>query len=134
MRNCVSRRMDKHRHWYLFPERSSGPRLYAILFEDGSIKFCSTENARTRALTYSYDGTASPMVRFHVFGPLGGVHQYNLERRVIYMLAEVGQRIGKTEYFNGLEFSTVLRIARSAINAGLPTQTKPSLTKQPTIG
>lgn len=91
--------------------------LYLLERQDGVVKVGMTayphlrlQNHRTEARKH-----CTPLVRFHLLRAFHRLHVRAVEMRAVNALAQVGQRIERTEEFRGLTFAAALAVVRASI-------------------
>lgn len=109
---------DGRRFLDLFPtgRRARGCWLYAVALRDGRIKVGTTHVPRGRLQSYwlQHEGVAWA----HLFPRVASREAaLKVERRALLYLSTMGHRVGRSEYFRGLDRAEFLRLVRAAYSA-----------------
>lgn len=102
----------------LLPEHSAGHYLYLIAAADGQIKVGHTRRLRDRLMNHRRTlGGAVAWCHAIPAGTKGAA--WSAELDCIRHLAANGERIGRTEWFSGIDKATAIVAARAAVAAHL---------------
>lgn len=115
------RETPRQARFAMFPNYRAGGRwLYAVGFDNGTVKFGIARNPRNRMQTYLRTST-SAIGWLHVFGRAPNDvdrdrgYRHPAESLAIKNACAIGERIGRSEYVRGLSKEQALQCMRLAI-------------------